>query len=219
MHYNVWTFFCLAAFSTLTVTLLWFLCIGLESGAWHNFFVSNNLIIGFCWFLFSELILFVSVFWAYLDRALRPPVQVGAVWPPFGLEPLNKKGLPLLNTFILLRRRVTLTVSHKEALSSKNPTIKMILTTILGGTFLVLQQQEYHRCPFSIRDTIYGSCFFLGTGLHIFHVLIGTTWLLINTWAFKACLFSPKNMVGFELGALYWHFVDVVWISLFLLFY
>lgn len=172
-------------------------------------------------FILSEVFFFVSFFWAFYDASLSPTIDLGMVWPPKGINPLSVYSVPLLNTIILLTSGVTVTWAHHSIINNffTKSFYSLLLTVILGVYFLIMQWAEYNEAQFSISDGVYGRVFFISTGFHGMHVLIGTCFLfyvLINLLASKL---TYNHHFSFEAAAWYWHFVDVVWLFLFLSIY
>lgn len=210
---------------TLTVytSILWWRDI-IREGTFqghHTSVVSRGLRWGIILFILSEVLFFVSFFWAFFHRSLAPTPELGCRWPPTGISPINPFAIPLLNTAVLLASGVTVTWAHHGLIegSRKNSLQGLFLTVRLGAYFTYLQAFEYIETPFSIADSIYGTTFFVATGFHGLHVIIGTAFLLvclIRTWLHH---FSSGHHFGFEAAAWYWHFVDVVWIFLYLCIY
>ena len=174
---------------------------------------------GMILFIASEVMFFVAWFWAWFNASLFPSAadSVGGVWPPHGMHVLDPFGFPLLNTLILLCSGCTVTWAHHALINGhRDGLIKGLwLTIALGILFTSIQAYEYSHAPFGFKDNIYTSAFFMATGFHGFHVIIGTTFLivcLVRAWAGH---FKPDHHFGFEAAAWYWHFVDVVWLFLF----
>jgi cytochrome c oxidase subunit 3 len=168
-------------------------------------------------FIASEVMFFVAWFWAYFNASLFPTEWMGGVWPPEGILPFNPWDLPFINTLILLTSGTTVTWAH-HALKEGNREhliAGLALTVILGLCFTSLQVLEYAEAPFSFRGGIYGSTFFMATGFHGFHVIIGTIFLAVCLVRAHRNQFTPEQHFGFEAAAWYWHFVDVVWLFLF----
>lgn len=189
---------------------------GLHTGA-----VIKGLRWGIILFILSEVLFFFSFFWAFFHRRLSPVVEVGRYWPPRGIEPFNPFGVPLLNTTILLSSGATVTWSHHAILNSnhKEALQSLMLTVMLGLYFTGLQAFEYIEASFSIADSIYGSTFFVATGFHGLHVIIGSSFLSVCLFRLYKCHFSSYHHFGFEAAAWYWHFVDVVWLFLYVFIY
>jgi len=187
----------------------------------HTSIVEKGLRWGIILFITSEVLFFFSFFWAFFHRSLSPTLEIGSYWPPIGTSPFNPFQVPLLNTIILLSSGVTVTWAH-HALIERNYTqsfLGLLSTVILGAYFTALQGLEYWEASFTISDSVYGRTFFVATGFHGLHVLIGTTFLLICLGRHSANHFSLDHHFGFEAAAWYWHFVDVVWLFLFITIY
>lgn len=187
----------------------------------HTTYVTKGLRWGIILFITSEVLFFFAFFWAFFHRRLSPTPELGCAWPPTGITPLNPFSVPLLNTAVLLASGVTVTWAHHSLLEqNRSNTIQaLILTVILGIYFTFLQAGEYAEASFSIADRVYGSTFFVATGFHGAHVLIGSTFLLVCLNRAISHHFSTNHHFGFEAAAWYWHFVDVVWICLYLCIY
>lgn len=187
----------------------------------HTFIVELGLRWGIVLFIISEVFFFIRFFWAFFHRRLAANIEIGAIWPPKGLLPFNPFEIPLLNTVILLSSGIRVTWAH-HALISRNHSQTLTglgITIILGGYFTIIQLKEYLDARFSFADSIYGSTFFLATGFHGIHVIIGSLFLLIcliRTYKFR---FRNSHHFGFEAAAWYWHFVDIVWLFLFIVIY
>nr|YP_009471699.1 cytochrome c oxidase subunit III [Altiverruca navicula]AVI15453.1 cytochrome c oxidase subunit 3 [Altiverruca navicula] len=187
----------------------------------HSKIVHGNLRWGMILFIVSEVFFFLSFFWAFFHASLAPSVEIGTQWPPTGIDPFNPFQVPLLNTAILLSSGVSITWSH-HALMNKNHTQAvqaLFITIVLGVYFTLIQAYEYMEASFSISEAVYGSTFFVATGFHGLHVIIGTTFLFICLCRMIKFHFSPKHHFGFEAAAWYWHFVDVVWLFLYVSIY
>ena len=187
----------------------------------HTPVVSLHLRYGMILFIASEVMFFVGWFWAYFDASLFPKAAIGGVWPPKGVEVLDPFAFPLLNTFILLCSGTTVTWAHHALLHGDRKGLKAGLwcTIALGALFSCIQAWEYAHAPFAFKGSVYGATFFMATGFHGFHVLIGTIFLAICQLRTYRGDFTPKQHFGFEAAAWYWHFVDVVWLFLFVSIY
>nr|YP_011010412.1 cytochrome c oxidase subunit 3 [Metrocoris stranguloides]WPW47027.1 cytochrome c oxidase subunit 3 [Metrocoris stranguloides] len=187
----------------------------------HTIMVTNGLKWGMILFIISEVFFFVSFFWGFFHSSLAPTVEIGMTWPPKGIKTFNPMDIPLLNTTILLSSGITITWAHHSIMNmNHSQTVKgLFLTVILGVYFTILQAYEYIESPFTISDSVYGSCFFMSTGFHGIHVIIGTTFLLVCLIRTMKFHFSSKHHFGFEAAAWYWHFVDVVWLFLYISIY
>ena len=187
----------------------------------HREIVELGIRWGIILFIISEVIFFFSFFWAYFHRRLSPTIELGFIWPPILIKSFNPFTVPLLNTTILLTSGLSVTWAHHRLLKGELNTTRqaLILTILLGVYFRIVQGYEYIEARFSISDSCYGSCFFVATGFHGLHVLIGRVFLLVSWWRLIKGAMSSKHHFGFEAAAWYWHFVDVVWIFLFISIY
>jgi len=187
----------------------------------HTTKVAAGIRLGVVLFIISEVMFFVSFFWAYLHSSLAPSIEIGGIWPPFGFKTLNPYSVPLLNTLILLTSGVTVTYVHTRILlvDINGASVWLVTTIVLALLFTYFQFTEYVAAPFDISDGIYASVFYLATGFHGLHVIIGTLFLLVALYRAANAHFSRRHHVGFEAAAWYWHFVDVVWLFLFILVY
>nr|YP_010691243.1 cytochrome c oxidase subunit III [Drosophila paulistorum]WBU93789.1 cytochrome c oxidase subunit III [Drosophila paulistorum]WBU93893.1 cytochrome c oxidase subunit III [Drosophila paulistorum] len=187
----------------------------------HTYAVTIGLRWGMILFILSEVLFFVSFFWAFFHSSLSPAIELGASWPPMGIVSFNPFQIPLLNTAILLASGVTVTWAHHSLMESNHSqtTQGLFFTVLLGIYFTILQAYEYIEAPFTIADSVYGSTFYMATGFHGIHVLIGTTFLLICLLRHLNNHFSKNHHFGFEAAAWYWHFVDVVWLFLYITIY
>lgn len=178
----------------------------------HTAIVETGLRIGIILFIVSEVMFFSSFFWAFFHRSLSPNVELGAQWPPLGVQAFNPFRVPLLNTIILLSSGVRVTWCHHSLMVGDMPERQKSLaaTIFLGAYFTLVQLFEYIEAPFSITDSRYGSTFFIATGFHGFHVIVGTLFLAATYARMNSCSFSKVHHFGFEARAWYWHFVDVV---------
>ena len=176
---------------------------------------------GMLLFIFSELLFFISFFWAFFHSSLSPTPEIGSLWPPLGIETINAWGVPLLNTIILLTSGATITWAHHAIVfgDRKNAILSLVITVSLAFFFTLIQGLEYVESTFSISDSIYGTTFFLLTGFHGLHVIIGTIFIIVSTIRLINHHFTKQHHFGFEAAAWYWHFVDVVWLFLFVAVY
>lgn len=187
----------------------------------HTLRVQEGLRLGIILFIVSEVIFFFAFFWAFLHSSLAPTFAIGGVWPPVGIETINAWRVPFLNTLILLSSGLTLTWAQYAlyAKGKKQSLIAMACTLVLAVAFTSLQLFEYQTASFSISDGIYGSVFYITTGLHGFHVAVGTFFLIVCTGRLYYNHFSTGHHLGFDCAVWYWHFVDVVWLLVFCLIY
>jgi cytochrome c oxidase subunit 3 len=183
----------------------------------HKPVVQIGLRFGMALFIASEVMFFVAWFWAYFNAGLFPSAEIGSVWPPEGVQVFSPWELPLLNTVILLTSSTTVTWAHHALRKGdyKNLKLGLWVTVLLGLAFTGIQAAEYAEAHFGFGGDIYGSTFFMATGFHGAHVIIGTIFLgICLIRAYKGHL-KPDHHFGLEAAAWYWHFVDVVWIFLF----
>ena len=190
---------------------------------YHTPVVQLHLRYGMILFIASEVMFFLAWFWAFFDSSLFPSAveAVGGHWPPKGIEVLDPWGFPLLNTMILLCSGTTVTWAHHALIHGDRKGLKLglLLTILLGLLFTSIQAYEYAHAPFAFKGSIYGSTFFMATGFHGFHVIVGTIFLIVCLLRANRGDFSPRQHFGFEAAAWYWHFVDVVWLFLFVSIY
>jgi cytochrome c oxidase subunit 3 len=187
----------------------------------HTTPVQTGLRYGMLLFLVSEIMFFVAFFWAFFHSSLAPTVEIGAVWPPKGIQVLNPWEIPFLNTIILLSSGASVTWAHHAILAGRRDQAiqGLIVTVVLAVIFTGFQAFEYLEAPFTIADGIYGSTFYLATGFHGFHVIIGTLFLAVCLVRVVRHHFTKQHHFGFEAAAWYWHMVDVVWLFLFVSIY
>jgi cytochrome c oxidase subunit III len=210
----------------LAVMFQWFSKIVGEAHAGdHTPVVQLHQRYGMILFIASEVMFFVGWFWAFFDFSLFPnelSKVVGGHWPPKSMEAvLDAFDLPLLNTMILLCSGTTVTWAHHCLLHNDRKGLKvgLWLTILLGVMFTSIQAYEYMHAPFGFGKNTYGSAFYMATGFHGFHVIVGTIFLTVCLYRAYAGHFTPRQHFGFEAAAWYWHFVDVVWLFLFVAVY
>ncbi len=237
---GTWWLFAVGMAGILYTMFGWWSDVVRESrGGDHTPVVSIGLRYGMLLFIVSEVMFFVAWFWIFFEMALFADVRTlssleevrtaWAVWPPAGVELLNPWHLPLINTLILLTSGTTVTWAHHALQTGdrKGAKIALVLTILLGAAFTAIQAYEYveivHANMFfndaAFSSGLYGSAFFMATGFHGFHVLIGTLFLIVCLIRLLAGHFTPQKHFGFEAAAWYWHFVDVVWLFLFAFIY
>nr|AHA52540.1 cytochrome c oxidase subunit III [Ichneutes sp. QL-2013] len=187
----------------------------------HLIKVKEGLSLGMLLFILFELMFFVSFFWGYFHLFLSPNIDLGMNFPPKNLLSFNPYNIPLMNTLILLFSGITITWGHFLIyLKNYNLSVKMVLMTlVLGMLFSFLQYLEYKESFFSISDSSYGSIFFLMTGFHGIHVIIGSLFICLTLMRLKSAHFSSYHHFSFEASSWYWHFVDVVWLFLYIFVY
>jgi len=222
-HYKYLELLFLGLFSFSIFFILWIKDVIRESTfqGYHNSVVLTGLKIGFILFIVSEILFFFSFFWAFFHSSLSPSIEIGYNWPPMGIDVLNPFSVPLLNTCILLSSGITVTWCHYSIINKNrtNSILSLFITCFLGLIFTTLQGWEYIEASFSFSDSVYGSVFFLATGFHGLHVIIGTIFLLVCLWRLIKNHFSNLHHFGFEAASWYWHFVDVVWLFLYIFIY
>ncbi|MBB98544.1 MAG: cytochrome c oxidase subunit 3 [Rhodobacteraceae bacterium] len=195
----------------------------------HTPVVQLHLRYGMLLFIASEVMFFVAWFWAFFDASLftNDAMQyqrfeaTGGVWPPEGIQTFDPWHLPLFNTLILLTSGTTVTWAHHSLLHNDREGLKwgLTLTVVLGVLFSIVQAYEYSHAAFGFSGSIYGATFYMATGFHGFHVIVGTIFLLVCLIRASMGQFTPQKHFGFEAAAWYWHFVDVVWLFLFVSIY
>jgi len=201
----------------------WWRDVSLESNniGYHNKYIINITIIRIVIFIISEVFFFVRFFWTFLNSVFSLDIMVGSSWPVTGIIKIDFFRLPLLNSILLLRRGCSITWRHIILINNllNETNLSLLVTILLGVLFLLCQFVEYKYCYFSISDSIFGSTFFISTGFHGIHVIIGRIFLAFIALRIKFLNFSRKHLTGFEMSIWYWHFVDVVWLYLFILIY
>lgn len=187
----------------------------------HTKSVQTGLRMGVLLFIVSEVMFFFAFFWAFFHSSFNPNLAIGGVWPPAFITTLDAWQVPLLNTCLLLSSGASVTWAHHAIVrgSKFQASIALIITIILAVIFTALQGFEYVTAPFTISDSVYGSCFYMATGFHGFHVIIGTIFLTVCLVRLYLNHFTREHHFGFEAAAWYWHFVDVVWLFLFITVY
>nr|YP_009002114.1 cytochrome c oxidase subunit 3 [Sporolithon durum]AGU16679.1 cytochrome c oxidase subunit 3 [Sporolithon durum] len=187
----------------------------------HTGIVQQGLRYGVILFIVSEILFFFAFFWAFFHTSLAPTIEVGSIWPPKGINVFNPLEIPLLNTLILLFSGCTVTWTHHAIVSNcrTESLLSLSLTIILAILFTGLQAFEYNMADFRLSDGIYGSTFYMATGFHGFHVFIGTIFLVVCLIRLTQYQLTQHHHFGFEAAAWYWHFVDVVWLFLFVSIY
>jgi cytochrome c oxidase subunit III len=209
----------------LTTMFFWWRDVLRESATGHHKSVVNKgLRMGMALFITSEVLFFFAFFWAFFWAALVPPETVATSWPPEGIEPVPAFDIPFLNTMILLLSGATVTWAHHAIKENDNSTAfkALLLTCALGLIFTSFQVYEYIHAihlGFTLQSGSFGSTFYMATGFHGFHVIVGTSFLLVCMMRAWYGAFRPEKHVGFEAAAWYWHFVDVVWLFLFVCVY
>ncbi|MCX8505564.1 MAG: cytochrome c oxidase subunit 3 [Alphaproteobacteria bacterium] len=200
---------------------VWFRDVIREGQAHHNIVVKIGLRYGMSLFIASEVLFFAAFFWAFFDMSLYPREAIHHVWPPANIKPFDPFHLPYLNTLILLLSGTTVTWAHHALIhdNRRHAIIGLAITVLLGLSFTSLQAYEYAHAAFGFKDGIYASTFYLATGFHGFHVIVGTIFLAVCLFRLIKGNLTREHHVGFESAAWYWHFVDVVWLFLFICVY
>nr|WOR80633.1 cytochrome c oxidase subunit 3 [Curtos sp.] len=220
--YNM-NLFTIGSISTLMIMFQWWRDSTREGTlqGLHTFTVVNGLRWGMILFITSEVLFFMSFFWSFFHSSLSPSIEIGMMWPPKSIIPFNPLQIPLLNTIILISSGISVTWAHHSLMENnfKQSIYSLTLTILLGIYFSILQAYEYMESSFTIADSVYGSTFFMATGFHGIHVIIGTSFLLVCLIRLMFNHFSSKHHFGFEAAAWYWHFVDVVWLFLYISIY
>nr|UYI30643.1 cytochrome c oxidase subunit 3 [Aquatica lateralis] len=222
-HLYQMNLFLIGALCTIMVVIQWWRDTTREGTfqGLHTLKVVKGLRWGMILFITSEVLFFVSFFWSFFHSSLAPSIEIGMMWPPKSIIPFNPIQIPLLNTTILISSGITVTWAHHSLMENNyNQAIYSLgLTIILGIYFSILQAYEYMESTFTIADSVYGSSFFMATGFHGIHVMIGTTFLAVCLLRQSKNHFSSTHHFGFEAAAWYWHFVDVVWLFLYISIY
>ena len=187
----------------------------------HTLPVQLGLRYGMILFIVSEVMFFLAFFWAFFHSSLAPTIEIGAIWPPRGIEVLNPWEIPFFNTLILLTSGAAVTWAHHAILAGlrQDAIFGLMVTVLLAIIFTASQCYEYLEAPFTISDGIYGSTFYLSTGFHGFHVIVGTIFLIVCLLRVLNFHFTKQHHFGFEAAAWYWHMVDVIWLFLFVCVY
>lgn len=222
-HLKIINLFFLGLIALILVIYQWWRDISREGflQGLHTAIVEIGLRSGIILFIISEIFFFLRFFWAFFHVRLSPNVEVGGVWPYLGIEVFNPLEVPFLNTIILISSGVRVTWRHHSLLIGNflETKLGLLFTVVLGVYFTFLQGLEYYEARFSFRDGAYGSTFFIATGFHGLHVIIGTLFLLVTLIRHLKKEFRSAHHFGFEAAAWYWHFVDVVWLFLYLVIY
>jgi len=232
--FSAWTLISGLVYLSLTLAFWWRDVIRESTYEFkHTPYVRRGLLLGIILFIISEVIFFFGFFWAFFHASLVPSQFIGGVWPPLIIQAISPWQLPLINTLCLLLSGVTLTIAHRQlnVLPYYNQPISLlwlrlrrlltwlVITIALGTFFLSCQAVEYYLSPFTFQDTVFGGTFYILTGLHGIHVIVGTVFLLVCLWRASHLHFTMWKQVGFKAAVWYWHFVDVVWIFLWLRIY
>ena len=211
-----------AGASLFLVTLIgWWRDVIREAKSEHTLEVRHGFRYGMALFIASEVMFFGAFFWAFFNASLAPTEAMGNVWPPKGVHTLDPFDLPYLNTLLLLLSGTTITWAHHSLLEGDYEDMKqkLLFTIFLGFAFLGVQMYEYAHASFAFKGGIYPSTFYMATGFHGFHVFVGAVFLAVCYFRTRLGHFTRDDHFGFEAAAWYWHFVDVVWLFLFISIY
>nr|YP_010925362.1 cytochrome c oxidase subunit 3 [Neoporphyra dentata]WKD83568.1 cytochrome c oxidase subunit 3 [Neoporphyra dentata]BDB33257.1 cytochrome c oxidase subunit 3 [Neoporphyra dentata] len=225
MHaYNNGGYLLLSGFSLLFFTMFsWWRDVTREAtfSGHHTGAVQKGLRYGVLLFIVSEVLFFFAFFWAFFHSSLAPSIDIGSMWPPKGIVVFSPWEVPFLNTIILLLSGCSVTWAHHSIVAGykKQATISLVITIVLATIFTGFQGFEYSVANFTLSDGVYGSTFYMATGFHGFHVFIGTVFLSICLFRLLKSHLTQQHHFGFEAAAWYWHFVDVVWLFLFISIY
>ncbi len=206
----------------LIIATLWWRDVLREAqGGYHTKQVQKGISIGFQLFLISEIMQFASFFWAFFHSSLAPAVELGGIWPPVGINPVNPWAIPLQGSCVLQGSGFVQTQAHHATIAGKkDQTLIALFWTIIQGTqFLILQQNEYTYGEFTISDSVFGSVFYCTTGLHALHVIVGVLFLAVSWVRFYVDSFTSEHHQGYEFAIYYFHLVDVVWQIVFFIYY
>ncbi len=226
-HYGNYAFLALGIILVLVTMFFWWRDVLRESRApgVHTPVVRLGLRYGMTLFITSEVMFFVAFFWAFFHFALFPEHVAGdtaGIWPPPGIHTFDPFHIPFMNTMILLLSGTTITWAHHSLIEGdrRGLILGLGLTVLLGLSFTAFQIDEYSNAPFHFAGGgVYPAVFFLATGFHGFHVIVGTCFLIVCWLRARDGQFTPQRHFGFEAAAWYWHFVDVVWLFLFICIY
>lgn len=206
----------------LLISYQWFRDIIREGkGGFHTKTVQRGILISFCLFIITEIMLFVSFFWTFFHGSLSPSVELGAIWPPVGLNAIEPWNLPLLGSCLLLSSGFILTLAHHAFIKGDKDValFNMFWTILLGSCFVILQLTEYSFAEFTISDSYFGNIFFMTTGLHGLHVIVGVLFLLVGGIRIYLDQFTTEHNLGLEFAIYYYHFVDIIWLYVFVVYY
>lgn len=185
----------------------------------HTHIVQEGLMKGYILFIISEIVIFLSLFYTFFYFSIIPDIHIGNIWPPVGINIINFKSIPLLNTMLLFFSGIAITIGHykiKEGdiIGSKR---YIMYTMIIGIIFVGMQYIEYKYSEFNITDSVYSNIFYVLTGIHGLHVIIGIIFIYIAYIRIKE--YTNKHHMNYILSSIYWHFVDIVWLFLFAIIY
>nr|YP_009256117.1 cytochrome c oxidase subunit III [Rediviva intermixta]AKS40060.1 cytochrome c oxidase subunit III [Rediviva intermixta] len=223
MYMNLYWLLIISLMSNFLVMFQWWRDVVRESTfqGFHTYFIVKMMKSSMILFIISELFFFISFFWTYIHSSVSPAVEIGMLWPPKNIDMINPYSIPLLNSFILVSSGFSITWSHYSLLMNNklDMIISLMITIFLSIYFSLVQSIEYCNLPFSYNDSVFGSIFFMSTGFHGLHILIGTVFMLICLIRVLLNHFSYIHHFNFEAASWYWHFVDIIWLLLYFLIY
>ena len=221
--FQIKKFFAVFILYLVFISYIWWRDVVRESSylRFHTNRVQKNLLSRIIWFISSVVFFFFRFFWTFFHSSVRVSVDLFLIWPPIRVECLKPYRVPLLNTVVLLSSRLTVTWSHYSIFNRKlrDAIIRLFYTIRLGIFFTTLQYIEYTDSSFIINDSVYGSIFFIATRFHRFHVLVRSIFLFVSLLRIINRHFNQKQHIRLECSIWYWHFVDVVWIFLYISIY
>ncbi len=204
----------------VVVSIWWREVIRESTGGFHTTQVHRGLMVGFLLFLLSEIMLFVSFFWAFFHSSLSPVVELDVYWPPIGIHAVNPWAIPLLGSSVLLASGFVLTLALPLTSAIRGTALlSLLIVILLGLLFIFMQFNEYCYGEFTMADSVLGSVFYMTTGLHAIHVIIGVLFLVTGLFRLSIDSFTTEHHLGLELAIFYWHLVDLVWLMVFIIFY
>nr|DBA43889.1 TPA_asm: COX3 [Bombus personatus] len=223
IYLNTFMILTLNFLNMLLSMLMWFRDIVRESTfqGMHTLYITMMLKFSMIMFIISELFFFISFFWTFFHNSISPSIEINFMWPPKMIKFFNPFEIPLLNSIILIMSGFTVTLSHYNLLNNKmnSSLMNLFMTIMLGIYFNIMQIFEYYNSFFCINDSIFGSIFFLSTGFHGMHVLMGTLMLIYSLIRMLNNHFSSTHHINFEFSIWYWHFVDVIWLFIYMFYY
>nr|CAD5105744.1 cytochrome c oxidase subunit 3 [Singhiella simplex] len=183
--------------------------------------INQTMGLGMLFFIVSEVWFFISFFWSYFYYSLSPDFTIGMAWPAHGIQPMSFMDIPLLNTLTLLTSGFFVTWSHHALVNHdyKQASLALCLSILSGLYFVIIQAYEYMNSTFSFNDSVFGNSFYILTGFHGIHVMIGLIFISISWFRMVSIQFSPSSFHGYEYSIWYWHFVDLVWLFLYTFLY
>jgi cytochrome c oxidase subunit 3 len=223
INYNNIIYLLISFLCTIIIIFNWFNDVLIEStfSGSHNKYIKKFTSFRIIIFILSEIFFFIRFFWSYIHFLFCPDIIIGSIWPPNGIYPIKLFNLPLINSLLLIRRGFSITWRHLKIIYNDFNKIKygIIISILFGLIFIICQLFEYYLIIFSIRDRIFGSIFFISTGFHGIHVFVGLLFLFVILIRQLKFHFSKNHIIGYEFSIWYWHFVDVVWLYIYIIIY